>query len=894
MGSAAPFLRRVLSLSLLVVVGAGVLAVWFAVGTSPPELESQPVIDRLDGDGVATLAVGLETGWRVPDLGVLDQAHLHAADVVPLAAGTETVGARITVAPRATIALVNGASAQTLAYRSETGGAWGPWQRLELGDHEGPDGVPGEEGAVTTMTGAGPLWLGQDTGQLEFVVVGGSTATFDVTFIGDRPGREDDETFEPASAAAVAGATVGPTMPGVIPREQWAVGGWNTQADGCTEGPSIADHLQAAVIHHTVTANNYGEGDVDDLLRAIYHGHVVVNGWCDIGYNFVVDRFGRIWEARTGSIEDSVIGGHARGFNTGTVGIALLGQHHPGASPSAAVPTSAAESAIADLVHWKLGIHGVDPAGHTWLRNRSSRSPLRLTGNAWHYVPTVLGHRDLGITSCPGNHGHQLVAGLSAQLAARRDVSLPYRFADWQPHDHGPGLIVAEAGGGVRPAGTAEPWSQAPAGVGAGDPIIAVGGAAAGGHLLTASGGLVPYGAAPATAAPPLGVAAVDLQVRSDGRAGWIVDAAGTLHGFGGAPTVTAAEVDGAVVAAATDDGGNGYVATASGGLFPTGAAPSLPALSGSIDGAAIVDIDLSPDGSGWALDDRGFIHRFGGDPASHRVFPPEAVRAVVAATAGPGGWVLDADGQLWPFGGARLMFPVATDATVADAVDADHLGMTYRAEFTTGDDARYVTAINRLFADRTPTVDELHLTVADLEQGIDREDLTAVLARSEHWSGTSLDRMYQDVLGRAPDAEGRAYWLGEIAAGLNLQDLGTYFYGSSEYADGAGSAAAYVTGLYRALLGRDPDADGLTYWVDLLEGGEAGPPDVANGFYASIESRRDRATRIHQDVMGTEPSGDDRDLLADRLLVVGDAGVAAELAGSSDYYRLVTEGPTA
>ena len=893
MGSAAPFLRRLLPLALLLLAGVFAVAIWLNLDTDPPELGSRPIVERLNGDGVAAVPVGLEPGWQVPDLGEVDHDHEHAADIIPLPPGAETVGAVVSVVPRARIAVINGGSTQTVAFRLATAGRWGQWNRLELGDHEGPDGIAGEEGGANPLVVAGPLWLGDGVDEMEFVVVGGSDSPFDVTFFGDRPGdvADVDQVFEPAAARVAGAFAVGPTMPDIIPREEWAVGGWNQQAEGCTDGPTVADHLQAVVIHHTVTGNTYGREDVDDILRAMYHGHVVVNGWCDVGYNFIVDRFGRIWETRTGSIEDIVVGGHARGFNTGTVGIALLGQHHPGASPAAAVPTSVAEAAVQDLAHWKLGLHGVDPAGRAWLRNRSTAAPLRLAGDAWHYLPTIVGHRDLGVTACPGDHGYNLAIGLSAELAPRRDVSLPYQFAQWQSHDHGPGVVVAEASGGIRPAGTAEPWAQAPGGVPGGAAVIAVGGTAADGYLLTNAGQLLPYGAAPPIEAPGLGAAAVDLQVRADGRSGWIIDGAGTASGFGGAPTVTGIDVDRPIVAGSLAAGGVGYLAAADGGLFPVGSASVVPPLADVLDGSAVVDIDLAPDGTGWAVDDRGFIHRFGGEQERHRVFPPQAVRAVIAATVGPGGWVLDADGQLWPFGGARLMFPVSTDATIPDAVDADHVGMAYRSEFTDGEDAVYVQAINQLFADRSLGVEDLHLTVTDLEQGIDRDDLTSVLARSEHWSGAGVDHLYRDALGREPDGGGRAYWLGQIAAGLNLQDLGTYFYGSVEYADAAGSRQGFVTGLYQALLGRDPDADGLAYWVGQLDSGVAGPPDVANGFYASLESRRERAIRIHRDVMGFEPEPEDRDRWADRLLVVGDAGVAAELAASTEFYRMVTEG---
>jgi len=123
----------------------------------------------------------------------------------------------------------------------------------------------------------------------------------------------------------------GPGAPSILDRSQWAWETWDYSNPDCENGPRVAEHLSAVVVHHTLMTNDYSENDVDDMLRAIYYQHVVLNGWCDIAYNFIVDRFGRIWETRTDSIAHPVIGGHARGFNNNTVGIGMLGQFHKGA-----------------------------------------------------------------------------------------------------------------------------------------------------------------------------------------------------------------------------------------------------------------------------------------------------------------------------------------------------------------------------------------------------------------------------------------------------------------------------------------------------------------------------------------------------------------------------------
>lgn len=85
-----------------------------------------------------------------------------------------------------------------------------------------------------------------------------------------------------------------------------------------------------AVVHHTTGRNDYGRDDVPGLLREIQDLHMDANDWDDIGYNLVVDRFGRTFAGRDG------VGAHARGHNAASLGIALLGDFSHGAPSTAA------------------------------------------------------------------------------------------------------------------------------------------------------------------------------------------------------------------------------------------------------------------------------------------------------------------------------------------------------------------------------------------------------------------------------------------------------------------------------------------------------------------------------------------------------------------------------
>ena len=120
--------------------------------------------------------------------------------------------------------------------------------------------------------------------------------------------------------------------------------------------------VEMAFVHHTENPNGYSAGEVPAMLRAIYVFHRYGNGWNDIGYNFVLDLFGRIFEARAGGVIEPVVGAQAGGYNLVSTGIAVLGSFSE-------VPISnAASQALERLLAWKLSLHGVPAAGRVTVR----------------------------------------------------------------------------------------------------------------------------------------------------------------------------------------------------------------------------------------------------------------------------------------------------------------------------------------------------------------------------------------------------------------------------------------------------------------------------------------------------------------------------------------------
>ena len=195
----------------------------------------------------------------------------------------------------------------------------------------------------------------------------------------------------------VPAATVAPP---IVPRLSWGAD------ESIRRGPpSYAADVRFAIVHHTAGRNDYSRAEAAAIVKGIQLFHVQGNGWNDIGYNFLVDRFGTIYEGRFGGVDRNVIGAHALGFNTGSVGIALLGTY--GSTP----PSSAAQDAIARLIAWRLDLAHVDPTSFlTYISGGSERYrsgiPVLLSA--------VSGHRDTGFTECPGDALYARLGSIAA------------------------------------------------------------------------------------------------------------------------------------------------------------------------------------------------------------------------------------------------------------------------------------------------------------------------------------------------------------------------------------------------------------------------------------------------------------------------------------------------
>lgn len=197
--------------------------------------------------------------------------------------------------------------------------------------------------------------------------------------------------------------------PPIVPRSTWL----DAESTREQPPPRYDDRVVAVFIHHTDSPNGYDCADTPRIIRDVYAGQTGAKQWDDIGYNFLVDRCGTIYEGRAGGVDRPVTGAHTQGFNHRSAGIAAIGTFTAG-SP---VP-KAMTDAIARLVAWKLGLAGVDPRGT--VRLVSSNSLSRYSAGTAAVLSTVSGHDAAFMTSCPG-------AALSARIPEIRELAARYQ-----------------------------------------------------------------------------------------------------------------------------------------------------------------------------------------------------------------------------------------------------------------------------------------------------------------------------------------------------------------------------------------------------------------------------------------------------------------------------------
>ncbi|MEU8522714.1 peptidoglycan recognition protein [Streptomyces sp. NPDC048577] len=347
--------------------------------------------------------------------------------------------------------------------RATGSGVWSDWRALETHDDEhGADPGTAEDAASGSRGATAPLWVGHSDGveirvspersgeeadgpapvaadratraatlpdgmRLELVDPGpepegpraraatASTAAEAVAAEGgtglapagaaELPALSRAATRASLAGAAAAKPYIGP-RPRIVTRKGWG-------ADERLRARSFVytKSVKAAFVHHTVTGNRYTCKQAPSILRGIYRYHVKSLRWRDFGYNFAVDKCGNIYEGRAGGVTRAVLGAHTRGFNTNSMGIAVLGTY------GSATPPAAVVNAVARLTAWKLGLYGVNPKGTTSLVSGGGN---RYKKGRKVTFRTIAGHRDGYATECPGKR-------LYGKLGTARSTSAKYQ-----------------------------------------------------------------------------------------------------------------------------------------------------------------------------------------------------------------------------------------------------------------------------------------------------------------------------------------------------------------------------------------------------------------------------------------------------------------------------------
>jgi hypothetical protein len=329
-------------------------------------------------------------------------------------------------------------------------GLWSPWQDIQTHNDDLPDLDSPDRRSGRARGASAPLWVGDSTGvQVRAMPESPSDRGASVPLPSgmrielvnpvDDPYDDDSDDGivqspeEAASSAvnaqfahmgaieikalgkhetdvdALRGAN-GPnaTRPYIGPRPRIITrAGWGADERLRERNFLYTKSVKAAFVHHTATGNKYACREVPSILRAIYRYHVRSLKWRDFGYNFVVDKCGNIYEGRAGGVAEPVMGAHTLGFNTNSMGIAVLGTY------TKATPPAAAVQSVARLTAWKLGLYGANPRGKVTLVSGGSNKYKK---GAKARLNVISGHRDGFVTACPG-------ARLYSRLGSARSSS---------------------------------------------------------------------------------------------------------------------------------------------------------------------------------------------------------------------------------------------------------------------------------------------------------------------------------------------------------------------------------------------------------------------------------------------------------------------------------------
>ena len=268
-------------------------------------------------------------------------------------------------------------------------GEWSDWETITDGQ---PIGT--EDGRLATD----PIFVGDATG-LEMRAVGDESTELKDVEVALVKSPEVSSDADPEKLAATAGSDLAP-RPSIITRK-----GWGADESLRCNDDKMGTTIKGVVVHHTAGSNSYSKSQSASIIRDIYAYHTKTLGWCDIGYNFLIDKYGQIFEGRWGGIDMPIHGSHATDWNTNTMGVSFMGNYDTAAPPSVML------NAGADLIAWKLDAF-----------QREAKGKVKLAGKV---VNIIFGHGDVMATACPGANIRSKMGNLRDKVENRMGARGP-------------------------------------------------------------------------------------------------------------------------------------------------------------------------------------------------------------------------------------------------------------------------------------------------------------------------------------------------------------------------------------------------------------------------------------------------------------------------------------
>ncbi|MDX6203781.1 MAG: hypothetical protein QOJ83_3281 [Frankiales bacterium] len=560
---------------------------------------------------------------------------------------------------------------------------WSEWTSLAAAD-VGPDPGSADARSAGRRVASEVVWAGPSDGVQTRVVGGSAPANLKLELVD--PGTSPADATVGATTIGGSSAEAATGMPQIYTRAQWGADE-SIRLKQCPGGPTYSSTIKIGFVHHTVSSNNYSAAQVPAMIRSFYAFHVQGNGWCDIGYNFLVDRFGRIWEGRYGGIDKAVIGAHTGGFNRDSFGVSMIGDF------SSLTPNSSIQQAISRLMAWKLGRYYRNPLGKATLTYAGGN--YRFCGSQECPVGSsvslnvISGHRDadVGHTACPGNAGEATLPAVRTATVAAMGAGLVSPSVSTTVHRLGDGGAFTVTAGAV----SHQSWTLTATGA-AGNVVRTITGTVSQGRQITAAWGGTTDAGTPAAAG------SYTLRLTSQGATGSAVpyavpvvlrapvELAGPAQvGYGAPVALTGSTYPGATVTMLqAPQGSTGFVPVAtvvagSGGGFswsyPGTSAHQTYAQVGS-NLSAVVTTVIGPSVTGPAVAVPGSVVTLTGTapPGStvqvFRQRPPAAAFLSATVVAGTdGGWtttfVADA-GYSWYAVANGLQSPVGVTSITA------------------------------------------------------------------------------------------------------------------------------------------------------------------------------------------------------------------------------------